>query len=72
MTTKRKTSSYDKLAKKFGKVTFSSHLEAVIKTDFESQTACTRKLDISPQTLNDYITAQRTPHPPLQERWKKS
>ena len=71
MTTKRKSSSYEKLAKKFGKVTFASHLKAVIETDFESRTACARKLGISPQALNDYITARRTPTPTLAGKMAK-
>ena len=69
--TTRKKSSYDKLAKKFGKVTFSSHLKAIIETDFESRTACARKLSVSPQVLNDYITARRTPTPTLAGKMAK-
>ena len=65
MTTKSKTPAYDRLAKKFGKVTFAGHLKAVIETDFESRTACARKLKMSPQSLNDYITARRIPSPNL-------
>ena len=71
MTTRRKDLSYDKLAKKFGRVTFASHLKAVIETDFESCTACARKLGISPQALNDHITSRRTPTPALAGKMAK-
>ena len=71
MTTRRKNLSYDKLARKFGRVTFASHLKAVIETDFENRTACARKLGISPQALNDYITSRRTPTPALAGRMAK-
>ena len=65
MNTKRKTSSYDKLAKKFGEVTFADHLRAIAETDFETLTACAKKLGMSPQSLNDYMTAKRVPTPNL-------
>ena len=71
MITRRKMSSHSKLAKKFGKVTFASHLKAVIETDFNSKTACAKKLGISPQALNDYITARRTPTPTLAGKMAK-
>ena len=66
MTTRRKNSSYDKLSKKIGlEITFANHLRAVIKTDFESLTACAKKLGITPQSLNDYVTGRRIPTPDL-------
>ncbi|USN48533.1 MAG: helix-turn-helix transcriptional regulator [Pseudobdellovibrionaceae bacterium] len=70
-TKKKKTPAYDKLSKKFGKVTFASHLEAVIETDFDSRAACAKKLGMSPQSLHDYITAKRIPSPSLAGKMAK-
>ena len=65
MSTRKKNSTYDKLAKKFGKVTFANHLRAIAETDFETRTACARKLGMSPQSLNDYMAGKRIPTPNL-------
>ncbi|MCY4644517.1 MAG: helix-turn-helix transcriptional regulator [Bacteriovoracales bacterium] len=62
---RKKTSAYDKLAKKLGEVTFANHLRAVAETDFETRTACAKKLGMSPQSLNDYMSGKRIPTPNL-------
>ena len=71
MIIKTKTPVYNKLAKKFGEVTFATHLKAIIETDFESRTACAKKLKMSPQSLNNYLTARRTPTPKLAAKMAK-
>ena len=68
---KSNPTNYSKLAKKFGTVTFASHLKAVVQTDFPSRTACAKKLGISPQALNDYITNRRIPTPALAGKMAK-
>ena len=65
MATKKRTSTYEKLAKKIGGVTFASHLAAVVETDFKSRAECARRLGMTPQSLNDYMTARRIPTPKL-------
>lgn len=71
MPTKKSSSSYGKLAKKFGEPTFASHLKAIVETDFESRSAGARKLGMSPQSLNDYITGRRIPSPELAGKMAK-
>lgn len=61
MSIRKKTSAYDKLAKKFGEVTFANHLRAIAEADFKTRTACAKKLGIRPQSLNDYMTGKRIP-----------
>jgi transcriptional regulator with XRE-family HTH domain len=63
MNTKRGSSAYEKLSKKFGKPTFASHLKAIVELDFESRSACARKLGITPQALYEYTSANRIPSP---------
>lgn len=60
-----KKSAYKKLIEKFGEPTFSEYLEAIVVADFESKSACARKLGMSPQSLQDYLTGKRTPSPSL-------
>jgi hypothetical protein len=48
MTTKKNTPIYDRLGKRIGPVTFANHLIAIVETDFDSPTACAKKLKMSP------------------------
>lgn len=57
---------------KFGSPTFASHLKAITLTDFESKAACARKLGMSPQSLQDYLTGKRTPSPDLAGKMAKT
>ena len=70
MSTKKLT-GYQRLAKKFGEPTFSSHLRAIVLTDFESQAACARKLGMRPQSLQDYLSGKRIPSPELAGKMAK-
>jgi hypothetical protein len=72
MNTKRGSSAYEKLSKKFGKPTFASHLKAIVELDFESRSACARKLGITPQALYEYTSANRIPSPHRPGKWPKS
>jgi len=67
----KKISSYQKLANKYRHPSFANHLAAIVETDFKTRTACARKLGMSPQSLNDYLTGRRIPSPELAGKMAK-
>lgn len=65
-------SAYEKLSRKYGEITFASHLTAVVMIDFSSKAACARKLRMSPQSLHDYMVGKRIPTPQLAGKMAKA
>ncbi len=62
MTTKS-NSYFEKLEKKYGKLTFGSMLKAWRESDELGQAEFAKKLGISPQNLNDIEKGRRIPSP---------
>lgn len=59
-----KTNSYfDKLEKKYGKLTFGSMLKSWRESDEMGQAEFAKKIGISPQNLNDIEKGRRIPSP---------
>lgn len=56
-------SAFDRLEKKFGRLTFGSLLKAWRLADEYSQTAFAKKLGLSVQNLNDLEKGRRIPSP---------